>query len=210
MIRAWSSCALPAGRMPGVTSLNRGPERRAQRRRFAAPSRRRRRGRSRPSAARAAAPAAPASPSIPVSRRSASARLVSTVTAISSGFGAPPLRRGARRPRRAPPRASRAPPAACTFSIQTPSRVAAAQACATVFGMSWNLRSRKTRKPRATIQRTGSGPGDDEHLLADLERAGRGIEAVGERQRVHRIGEVERDDDARIGSRSWRRRLAQA
>ena len=44
----------------------------------------------------------------------------------------------------------------------------------------------------------GLGPGDDEELLADLERARRRIEPVGERQRVHRVGEVERDDDFRI------------
>ena len=43
--------------------------------------------------------------------------------------------------------------------------------CATVFGMSWNLRSRKTLKPRSTIRRTGSGPAVDEELLADLQRA---------------------------------------
>src|SRR4051812_21708402 len=47
-----------------------------------------------------------------------------------------------------------APPLACTSIIQTPSRVAAAQACATVLGMSWNLRSRNTRKPRRTSSRT--------------------------------------------------------
>ena len=37
------------------------------------------------------------------------------------------------------------PPDACTSTIQTPSRVAAAIAPATVFGMSWNFRSRNTR-----------------------------------------------------------------
>ena len=35
------------------------------------------------------------------------------------------------------------------MTIQTPSRVAAATAPATVFGMSWNFRSRNTRSPRA-------------------------------------------------------------
>ena len=39
--------------------------------------------------------------------------------------------------------------------------------------------------------------GDDEQLLADLEPAGRGIEAVGQRERVHRVREIERDDDFR-------------
>src|SRR6185295_1100036 len=44
------------------------------------------------------------------------------------------------------------------FTIQTPSRVAAATAPATVFGMSWNFRSRKTRSPRLTRLSTMDGP----------------------------------------------------
>ena len=45
----------------------------------------------------------------------------------------------------------------------------------------------------------GLRAGDDEHLLADFERAGAWIEAIRERERVHRIGEIERDDHARAG-----------
>ncbi len=52
----------------------------------------------------------------------------------------------------------RVPPDACTLTIHTPSDVAADTAVATVFGMSWNFRSRKTRSPRATSVRTMSGP----------------------------------------------------
>ena len=66
------------------------------------------------------------------------------------------------------------PPAACTFSIHTPSRVAAAHACATVFGMSWNLRSRKTLKPRSIIQRTGSGPATTNISLPTFSAQARG------------------------------------
>ena len=40
------------------------------------------------------------------------------------------------------------PPEACTLIIQAPVARAASTACATVFGMSWNFRSRKTRVPR--------------------------------------------------------------
>jgi hypothetical protein len=36
------------------------------------------------------------------------------------------------------------PPEACTLIIHAPVSVAASTACATVFGMSWNLRSRNT------------------------------------------------------------------
>ena len=68
--------------------------------------------------------------------RSSAARLVSTVTAINSGGGASHLGGGLRSPPRAPRAASRGRPTAWTLIIHTPRRVAAAQACATVFGMS--------------------------------------------------------------------------
>jgi len=45
----------------------------------------------------------------------------------------------------------------------------------------------------------GFGAGDDEHFLADLQRAGVRVEPVGQCQRVHRVGEVEGDDDAGCG-----------
>ena len=84
--------------------------------------------------------------------------LVSTVTAMTQRrlppFGVPRSR--------APPRAAAciicAPPDAWTLTIHTPSEVAAATALATVFGMSWNLRSRKTRSPLAASVRTMTGP----------------------------------------------------
>ena len=43
------------------------------------------------------------------------------------------------------------PPSACTVIIATPRSVAARTAFATVFGMSWNFRSRKTSPPRSRI-----------------------------------------------------------
>jgi len=61
-----------------------------------------------------------------------------------------------------------APPDAWTFSIHTPSRVAAAHAPATVLGMSWNLRSRNTRNPRAQRSLTSSGPADTNSSLPTL------------------------------------------
>ena len=61
-------------------------------------------------------------------------------------------------------------------------------------GMSWNLRSRKTSKPRSTIHRTGSGPATTKSSLPTLSAARRGIEPGGQRERGHRIGEIERDD----------------
>jgi hypothetical protein len=60
------------------------------------------------------------------------------------------------------------PPDACTLSIHTPRRVAAAQACATVFGMSWNLRSRNTRNPRRTSSRTSPASADVNSSLPTL------------------------------------------
>ena len=44
----------------------------------------------------------------------------------------------------------------------------------------------------------GLGAGNDEELLADLERARGGIEPVGERQRAHRLLEVEGDNHSRV------------
>src|SRR6185369_5971035 len=50
------------------------------------------------------------------------------------------------------------PPLACTFSMNTPRRVASRTAPATVLGMSWYLRSRKTRKPRLSARSMATGP----------------------------------------------------
>ena len=50
------------------------------------------------------------------------------------------------------------PPEACTVSMLTPRFAASQTAAATVFGMSWYLRSRKTLRPEATRSRTTRGP----------------------------------------------------
>src|SRR5437762_12241704 len=64
------------------------------------------------------------------------------------------------------------PPSACTFTSCTPDMAAAeSTAPATVFGMSWYFRSRKTPAPRAAIFFHGGGPGCGEKLVADLEHA---------------------------------------
>ena len=86
------------------------------------------------------------------------------------------------------------PPLACTLSIATPSFAAAAHALATVLGMSWNLRSRNTAKPRSTIRRTGSGPAVTNSSLPTLRPQSRGLEALDKRKRVGGIGKVERDE----------------
>src|SRR5439155_433672 len=84
-------------------------------------------------------------------------RLVSTVTPRTSG-------RGTAKSCAACVAASAAariiatPPLAWTSSMRTPRRVASRTAPATVFGMSWNLRSRNTRKPRLRAVSTAVGP----------------------------------------------------
>src|SRR5437899_4606086 len=51
------------------------------------------------------------------------------------------------------------PPSACTFTSCTPlSAAEESTAPATVFGMSWNFRSRKTPGPSAAISLTAAGP----------------------------------------------------
>ena len=51
------------------------------------------------------------------------------------------------------------PPSACTFTSCTPDMAAAERTeAATVFGMSWNFRSRKTPLPSAAISFTAAGP----------------------------------------------------
>ena len=83
--------------------------------------------------------------------------LVSTVTPITSGR-AVPVRSAAVRAASAAARIMADPPDACTFTIHAPVATAEPMAPATVFGMSWNLRSRNTRSPRAVSARTTSGP----------------------------------------------------
>ena len=83
--------------------------------------------------------------------------LVSTVTPITSGR-AVPSRSAEARAASAAARIMADPPDACTFTIHAPVATAEPMAPATVFGMSWNLRSRNTRSPRAVSARTTSGP----------------------------------------------------
>ena len=99
-------------------------------------------------ASRATASAAPREN--PTSARSASSRLVRTVTARS----VVPV-----------PRALSAaavsiarPPEAWTVANFTPRAAAERTAPATVLGMSWNFRSRKTSNPASRTRRTSSGP----------------------------------------------------
>ena len=117
--------------------------------------------------------------------------------------GAPPLRR---RPSRAA-RIIALPPDAWTLTIQTPSRVAAATAPATVFGMSWNFRSRKTRSPRADELLDDRRPVAGEQPAADLEAADGAAQRVGERARLVGGVDVERDEEL-IHSLSLRRAVS--
>src|SRR5258708_767282 len=96
--------------------------------------------------------------------RSLSVRLVRIVTAMSSGGRATPsiASRAAR--------SIASPPLACTFIIHTPRRAAARHAPVTVFGMSWNLRSRNTSKPRSCSRATTEGPAATKSSLPTFTR----------------------------------------
>ena len=166
--------------MPGVTIANARPHAS----RMSANLLRRRDDAVEPGAPASARPAAAPGPAtgvpMPTPASAASSRLVSTVTAMTSGGGRRP-RGPLHRPR--PPCAARiiaAPPDAWTFTIQTPSRVAAATAPATVFGMSWNFRSRNTRSPRADQLLDEGGPVAREEAAADLEAADHAAQPVRE------------------------------
>ena len=98
--------------------------------------------------------------------RAAASRLVRTVTPRRAGRRFLPLR------------ASRAafimarPPEACKVrSCTRGSCAAAATAPATVFGMSWNFRSRKTRAPRAASIWTACGPSAVKSALPTLNKS---------------------------------------
>src|SRR3989449_7723929 len=84
-------------------------------------------------------------------------RLVSTVTPRTSGRGTAKSC-AAFVAASAAARIIATPPLAWTSSMRTPRRVASRTAPATVFGMSWNLRSRNTRKPRLRAVSTAVGP----------------------------------------------------
>src|SRR5207245_1941117 len=84
-------------------------------------------------------------------------RLVSTVTPRRSGRGSAKAP-GAFEAASAAARAIARPPLAWMLSMKTPRRVASRTARPTVFGMSWNLRSRKTRNPRLRAVSIAAGP----------------------------------------------------
>src|SRR5207247_3444983 len=91
----------------------------------------------------------------PSSRPSAArSRLVSTVTAITSGRRPPDPMAAAS----AAARIMAWPPEAWTLNMNTPRRAASRAAPATVLGMSWYLRSRKTSPPRLRTASTAAGP----------------------------------------------------
>ena len=171
MIRAWSSLLAAGGPDAGRDQLETGAERRAQRRRFdrradhaVEPALR---GESR----EPAAPAAAAPSCTPVSRRSASTRLVSTVTAISSG--ARPC--SSRRPsahRVARGLEHRA--AAAGVHVQHPDAEPRRRGAGLGDGVRNVVELEIEKDAKAALDHPAHGlrTGDDEHLLADLERAG--------------------------------------
>ena len=156
-MRDWSPTALPAGRTPGVTITHAGP----RLVRSAAISLGEATQPSRPAAA--AIPARWSTwPSTelatPSSRLSAPrSRLVSTVTASAIGRRTPSSFAAAAAPSAAAAIMAR-PPEAWTLNMSTPRRAASRAAPATVLGMSWNLRSRKTSAPRLWTLSTAAGP----------------------------------------------------
>ena len=109
-------------------------------------------------------------------------------------------RRGLPAARAARPRSIARPPEACTFRSDAPERAAAATAPATVLGMSWNFRSRKTFALSRDF-RDERGPLRDEGLEADLEPADLRAEAARRREDLRPRREVERDaEPSRCGS----------
>ena len=86
------------------------------------------------------------------------------------------------------------PPDAWTLTIQTPSRVAAATAPATVFGMSWNFRSRNTRSPRERELLDERRSLAGEQAAADLEAADGAAQPIGQRARLGDRVHVQSDE----------------
>src|SRR5262250_2106612 len=84
-------------------------------------------------------------------------RLVSTVTARTSGRATPSVCAASAAPWAAACIMAR-PPEAWTLNMKTPSRTASRAAPSTVLGMSWNLRSRNTSPPRLRTASTADGP----------------------------------------------------
>src|SRR5262245_54323309 len=92
--------------------------------------------------------------SVPSAARS---RLVSTVTARTSGRRTPSVCAASAAPCAAA-RIMARPPEAWTLNMKVPSRTASRAAPSTVLGMSWNLRSRNTSPPRLRTASTADGP----------------------------------------------------
>src|SRR5215467_56325 len=84
-------------------------------------------------------------------------RLVSTVTARTSGRATPSVCAASAAPWAAACIMAR-PPEAWTLNMKTPSRTASRAAPPTVLGMSWNFRSRNTSPPRLRTASTAEGP----------------------------------------------------
>ena len=91
------------------------------------------------------------------------------------------------------------PPRPWTSTSDTPSRAALATAPATVFGMSWNLRSRNTFSPCGHDLADELGAGGGEELAADLEHADVARQPLHERAGVVGLRHVEGHDQAVAG-----------
>ena len=78
--------------------------------------------------------------------------------------------------------------------MRTPSAAAERTAPATVLGMSWNFRSRKTEWPRATSRSTTAGSGGGKQLQPHLEPLACAFQPVHEFCGGGGVGNVERDD----------------
>ena len=100
--------------------------------------------------------------------------------------------RAAARPRRA---ASPARPRRAGSAWRRRARAPARTAPATVFGMSWNLRSRNTGGPSATTRRTPSGPFAVTNSRPTLKPPTAPTSARPRRERAVEVGPVERAED---------------
>ena len=80
--------------------------------------------------------------------------------------------------------------------MNTPRRAASRAAPATVFGMSWNLRSRKTSAPALLDASTAAGPAAVKSWEPILKRVTWPCEASSEPLGVGQGVDVERDDQA--------------
>src|SRR5881296_829258 len=146
-----------AGRMPGVTITHRAPIARRKGLISCGEATQPSRPASRASAARCST-CDSTLVGTPTSRWSARrSRLVSTVTPRQRGRGIPKSP-AAFIAASAAAHAIARPPLAWMLSMKTPRRVASRTARPTVFGMSWNLRSRKTRNPRLRAVSIAAGP----------------------------------------------------